>query len=89
MVNFADPKIEPIPVALQDVIERLLTKNVVSAKPDSAIIDIFNEVPYDSSAFCVLIICINVDRTNLLPHTYRVITHSLISGHNGMEGLCV
>ncbi|XP_057777659.1 LOW QUALITY PROTEIN: RNA demethylase ALKBH10B [Salvia miltiorrhiza] len=38
-----DPKIEPIPVALQDVIERLLTKNVVSTKPDSAIIDIFNE----------------------------------------------
>ncbi|KAL6587065.1 Glutathione synthetase [Orobanche minor] len=49
-------KIEPIPVALQDVIERLLTKNVVSIKSDSAIIDIFNEVPYDSSAFCVLII---------------------------------
>ncbi|KAL6587063.1 Glutathione synthetase [Orobanche minor] len=44
-------KIEPIPVALQDVIERLLTKNVVSIKSDSAIIDIFNEVPYDSSAF--------------------------------------
>ncbi|KAH6773941.1 hypothetical protein C2S51_012345, partial [Perilla frutescens var. frutescens] len=38
-----DPKIEPIPVLLQDVIERLLTENVVSVKPDSAIIDIFNE----------------------------------------------
>ncbi|XP_042022127.1 RNA demethylase ALKBH10B-like [Salvia splendens] len=38
-----DPKIEPIPVALQDVVERLLNKNVVSTKPDSAIIDIFNE----------------------------------------------
>ncbi|KAG6405508.1 hypothetical protein SASPL_133098 [Salvia splendens] len=38
-----DPKIEPIPVTLQDVVERLLTKNVVSTKPDSAIIDIFNE----------------------------------------------
>ncbi|KAL1556505.1 RNA demethylase ALKBH10B-like [Salvia divinorum] len=38
-----DPKIEPIPVELQDVVERLLTKNIVSTKPDSAIIDIFNE----------------------------------------------
>ncbi|XP_042025338.1 RNA demethylase ALKBH10B-like [Salvia splendens] len=38
-----DPKIEPIPVALQDVVEKLLNKNVVSTRPDSAIIDIFNE----------------------------------------------
>ena len=89
MINFADPKIEPIPVALQDVVERLLNKNVVSTKPDSAIIDIFNEVPYDSSAFYVLIICIEVDISNLLLRFYRVITLSLISGHNGLEGLCV
>lgn len=57
MANFADPKIEPIPVVLQDVIERLLTEQVVSIKPDSAIIDIFNEVSHDSSAFDVLMIC--------------------------------
>ncbi|KAL8520820.1 hypothetical protein ACS0TY_011393 [Phlomoides rotata] len=38
-----DSKIEPIPALLQDVIERLLTEQVVSNKPDTAIIDIFNE----------------------------------------------
>lgn len=56
-VNFADPKVEPIPVLLQDVIERLLTEHVVSVKPDSAIIDVFNEVSYDISAFYELMIC--------------------------------
>ncbi|KAG8382669.1 hypothetical protein BUALT_Bualt05G0101300 [Buddleja alternifolia] len=39
----AEPKIEPIPESLQDVIEQLLTEQVVSIKPDSCIIDIFNE----------------------------------------------
>ncbi|CAA3031679.1 Hypothetical predicted protein [Olea europaea subsp. europaea] len=38
-----DRKTEPIPVLLEDVIERLLTMQVVSVKPDSCIIDIFNE----------------------------------------------
>lgn len=57
MVNFADPKVEPIPVLLQDVIERLFTEHVVSVKPDSAIIDVFNEVSYDISAFYELMIC--------------------------------
>ncbi|KAL3830701.1 hypothetical protein ACJIZ3_019503 [Penstemon smallii] len=42
MIQF-DLKIEPIPALLQDVIERLLTAQVVSTKPDSCIIDIFNE----------------------------------------------
>ncbi|KAL6566306.1 hypothetical protein OROGR_001921 [Orobanche gracilis] len=41
-----DIKIEPIPELLQDVIERLLTEKVVSIKPDSTIIDFFNEGDY-------------------------------------------
>ncbi|KAL3635914.1 hypothetical protein CASFOL_020461 [Castilleja foliolosa] len=41
-----DLKIEPIPELLQDVIERLLTEKVVSVKPDSAIINFFNEGDY-------------------------------------------
>ncbi|KAL2541357.1 hydroxyproline-rich glycoprotein family protein [Abeliophyllum distichum] len=38
-----DRRTEPIPAFLEDVIERLLTMQVVSVKPDSCIIDIFNE----------------------------------------------
>ncbi|KAI3453205.1 hypothetical protein Pfo_009868 [Paulownia fortunei] len=38
-----DLKTEPIPALLQDVIERLLNEQVISIKPDSSIIDIFNE----------------------------------------------
>ncbi|XP_011070538.1 uncharacterized protein LOC105156173 isoform X1 [Sesamum indicum] len=38
-----DLKTEPIPASLQDVIEQLLAEQVVSTKPDSCIIDIFNE----------------------------------------------
>ncbi|CAA2999956.1 Hypothetical predicted protein [Olea europaea subsp. europaea] len=38
-----DRKTEPIPALLEDVIHRLLTMQVVSVKPDSCIIDIFNE----------------------------------------------
>lgn len=38
-----DRKIEPIPVLLQDIIDSLTSKNVFSVKPDSCMIDIFNE----------------------------------------------
>lgn len=38
-----DRKIDLIPGLFQDVIERLLAMQVVTAKPDSCIIDIFNE----------------------------------------------
>ncbi|KAK6146684.1 hypothetical protein DH2020_020553 [Rehmannia glutinosa] len=41
MTNSAD--VEPIPDLLQNVIERLLTEKVVSIKPDSTIIDFFDE----------------------------------------------
>nr|GMD20957.1 RNA demethylase ALKBH10B-like isoform X2 [Ipomoea batatas] len=36
-------KIEPIPVLLQDLIESLMSKQVFPVKPDSCMIDIFNE----------------------------------------------
>lgn len=38
-----DRRIEPIPSLLQDVIERLRAMQVVNVKPDSCIIDIYNE----------------------------------------------
>ncbi|KAH7841397.1 hypothetical protein Vadar_029403 [Vaccinium darrowii] len=38
-----DRRIEPIPSLLQDVIERLVGMKVMTAKPDSCIIDVFNE----------------------------------------------
>ncbi|XP_073280091.1 RNA demethylase ALKBH10B [Primulina huaijiensis] len=41
-----DPKAEPIPALLHDVIERLLNVQAFSVKPDSCVIDIFNEGDY-------------------------------------------
>ncbi|XP_028106160.1 RNA demethylase ALKBH10B-like isoform X1 [Camellia sinensis] len=42
-MKFADRKMESIPGLLQDVIERLVGMQVMTVKPDSCIIDIFNE----------------------------------------------
>ncbi|CAA0811525.1 hydroxyproline-rich glycoprotein family protein [Striga hermonthica] len=42
-VTSRDIKTEPIPELLQDIIQRLLAEQVVSVKPDSVIIDVFNE----------------------------------------------
>ncbi|EPS61205.1 hypothetical protein M569_13593, partial [Genlisea aurea] len=39
----ADIKTEPLPESLQDVTERLLAKEIISIKPDSCIVDIFDE----------------------------------------------
>ncbi|XP_075481598.1 LOW QUALITY PROTEIN: RNA demethylase ALKBH10B [Primulina tabacum] len=41
-----DHKAEPIPALLHDVIERLLNVQAFSVKPDSCVIDIFNEGDY-------------------------------------------
>ncbi|XP_023769171.1 RNA demethylase ALKBH10B isoform X2 [Lactuca sativa] len=38
-----DRKIEPIPNLFQDVIDRLITMQILTAKPDSCVIDIYNE----------------------------------------------
>ncbi|CAN1312669.1 RNA demethylase ALKBH10B [Linum perenne] len=38
-----DRRIESIPPLLQDVVDRLVGKNIVTTKPDCCIIDIFNE----------------------------------------------
>lgn len=43
-MKFTDRRIEPIPGLLQDVIDRLVGMQVMTAKPDSCIVDIFNEV---------------------------------------------
>ncbi|CAN8255352.1 unnamed protein product [Cochlearia groenlandica] len=39
----ADGRIEPIPLALLYIIERLVSKQTLPVKPDGCIIDIFNE----------------------------------------------
>ncbi|CAI9278759.1 unnamed protein product [Lactuca saligna] len=38
-----DRKIEPIPNLFQDVIDRLITMQILTVKPDSCVIDIYNE----------------------------------------------
>lgn len=43
-INVAEKKIEPIPALLQDVIDRLDGMQVFTTKPDSCIVDIYNEV---------------------------------------------
>lgn len=47
LIVFADRKIEPIPGLLQDLIDSLMSKQVFPVKPDSCMIDIFNEVASD------------------------------------------
>ncbi|KAL0540165.1 hypothetical protein IC582_024395 [Cucumis melo] len=42
-VNFTDRRIEPIPSLLQDLIDRLVGDQVMTVKPDSCIIDFYNE----------------------------------------------
>jgi hypothetical protein len=41
---YADRRIEPIPSALSDIIERLVSKQIIPVKPDACIIDFFSEV---------------------------------------------
>lgn len=44
--NFADRRTESIPSLLQDVIERLVGMQIMTVKPDSCIIDFYNEVDH-------------------------------------------
>ena len=44
--NFADRGTESIPSLLQDVIERLVGMQIMTVKPDSCIIDFYNEVDH-------------------------------------------
>lgn len=41
---YADRRIEPIPSVLLDIIDRLVSKQIIPVKPDACIIDFFNEV---------------------------------------------
>lgn len=57
LINFAERKIESIPAPLQDVIERLVGMQIVTVKPDSCIIDFYNEVVNNVFSFvlkCVI-----------------------------------
>jgi hypothetical protein len=42
--SIKDRRIEPIPSALSDIIERLVSKQIIPVKPDACIIDFFSEV---------------------------------------------
>lgn len=46
---FTERRTEPIPSLFQDVIERLMATQILSVKPDSCIIDIYNEVNKEST----------------------------------------
>lgn len=51
-MKYVDRKIEPIPSLLQDVIDRLVGMHVMTVKPDSCIIDVYNEVANGSQFLC-------------------------------------
>jgi hypothetical protein len=53
LINFAERKTEAIPALLQDVIERLVGMQIVAVKPDSCIIDFYNEVVNNGIFFCI------------------------------------
>lgn len=44
---YADQRIEPIPSFLSDIIESFVSKKIIPVKPDSCIIDFFNEIKTD------------------------------------------
>ncbi|RZC61802.1 hypothetical protein C5167_023544 [Papaver somniferum] len=50
--NVTDRRKEPIPDILQDVIERLVQAQVINMKPDSCIIDYFNEGDHSQPHMC-------------------------------------
>ncbi|PIA63907.1 hypothetical protein AQUCO_00201312v1 [Aquilegia coerulea] len=50
--NYEDRKMEAIPVLLQDVIDHLLSSQVIAVKPDSCIIDFFNEGDHSQPHVC-------------------------------------
>ncbi|KAI3976426.1 hypothetical protein MKX01_008284 [Papaver californicum] len=50
--NSKGTKIEPIPDMLQEVIERLVQAQVINVKPDSCIIDYFNEGDHSQPHMC-------------------------------------
>ncbi|XP_026387412.1 uncharacterized protein LOC113282587 isoform X2 [Papaver somniferum] len=50
--NSKDRRKEPIPDILQDVIERLVQAQVINMKPDSCIIDYFNEGDHSQPHMC-------------------------------------
>ncbi|EOA39902.1 hypothetical protein CARUB_v10008596mg [Capsella rubella] len=61
--SIKDRRIEPIPSSLSDIIERLMTKQIIPVKPDACIIDFFSEgdhsqphmfVPWFGRPVCVL-----------------------------------
>ncbi|KAK9115761.1 hypothetical protein Sjap_014708 [Stephania japonica] len=52
VVNSEDGKMEGIPVLLKDIIERLVLSQVVTVKPDSCIIDFFNEGDHSQPHMC-------------------------------------
>ncbi|XP_010458983.1 PREDICTED: uncharacterized protein LOC104740153 [Camelina sativa] len=61
--SIKDRRVEPIPSALSDIIERLVSKQIIPVKPDACIIDFFSEgdhsqphmyVPWFGRPVCVL-----------------------------------
>lgn len=44
LVNFTDRRIESIPSLIQDLIDRIVAEQMMTVKPDSCIVDFYNEV---------------------------------------------
>lgn len=79
---------EAIPSLLQDVIDRLVGMQVLTVKPDTCIIDFFNEVVNIVQFFFNMIRVLDLPRDhNFVMIVCRVIIHILTCGHCGLEGL--
>ena len=90
-LNLADKNVEPIPSLFQDIIERMISSQVMTVKPDACIVDFYNEV---DALFCFLfvggfILVSNLLRQPDIATVYRVIIHSPTIGHIGLEGLSI
>lgn len=87
-MEFTDRRIEPIPSLLQDVIERLVGMKVMTAKPDSCIIDVFNEVScHVFTLYGFELLFIMQVGLNNVALVCRVIIRSHTCGHHGLAGL--
>jgi hypothetical protein len=86
LINFAERKTEAIPALLQDVIERLVGMQIVTVKPDSCIIDFYNEVVNNGTFFCIKV-CDLPSWPNFMVIVCRVITRSRTTFHTGLGGL--
>lgn len=85
-LDIAERLVEAIPKQLQDVIDNFVRMQVMTVKPDSCIIDFFNEVRNCDVMSMVLKLSAVICYVNLIMWFCRGTTHILMHAHLGMEG---